>query len=81
MSAPDAEEIRPRTAGVVLVTPDGGLVGSLPADAPTEDALARNVLRSPSSATTLIPARMWVVFVPPSASFPTTRGFTNQCSG
>ena len=31
MSAPDAEEIRPRTAGVVLVTPDGGLVGSLPA--------------------------------------------------
>ncbi len=51
------------------------LVGRLAAlETPSEDALPRNVLRSESSAETLIPALMCVAFAPPTLSLPATVG-------
>src|SRR5205807_5112588 len=50
-------------------------------ETPSEEARDRNVLKSASSAATLIVARMWVVSAPPTFSVPTTVGFWSHRSG
>ena len=58
------------------------LVGILLApETPTDDAFCRNVSRSASSWETLIVARMWVVSVPATLSWPTTDGSLSQSNG
>src|SRR5262249_7403590 len=58
------------------------LEGICPApEAPSDDALARNLLRSARSTGTSMPARMCAVLAPPTFSVPTTVGLVSHLSG